>query len=165
MSNSTITAQIVWEAKKMNKLPWFVALLLVGVLVGCNSDIVCTDRLAMLDYKCVYIEPLKSENPQVGEVLRDVLEKELIRRNVEVCDPNNATIFVSGATFLTERSTSDKNFLGASSTSSQAIESISLVAKDSTGQVLVSASYDNQERHSASKLAKEFGSALAGKLR
>ncbi|MHC4912876.1 MAG: hypothetical protein ACYTE5_07715 [Planctomycetota bacterium] len=149
----------------MNELPWFIALLLVGVPLACNSDIVCTDRLAMLDYKCVYIEPLKSENPQVGEVLRDVLEKELIRRNVEVCDPNSATIFVSGATFLTERSTSDKNFLGGSSTSSQAIESISLVAKDCIGQVLVSASYDNQERHSASRLAKDFGSALAEKLR
>jgi hypothetical protein len=149
----------------MNKLPWFIALLLVGILLGCNSDIVCTDRLAMVDYKCVYIEPLKSENPQIGEVLRDVLEKELIRRNVEVCDPNNATIFVSGATFLTERSASDKNFLGGSSNSSQAIESISLVAKDCTGQILVSASYDNQERHSASRLAKEFGSALAEKLR
>ena len=141
MSNSTVTTEIVWEDKKMSRLRWFVALLVISVLLGCNSDIVCTDRLAMLDYKCVYIEPLKSENPQIGEVLRDVLEKEFIRRNVQVCDPNNATIFVSGATFLTVRSASNKNFLGGSSTSSQAIESISLVAKDSTGQVLVSASF------------------------
>jgi len=165
MSNSIITAEIVWEDKKMNKLPWFVALPLVGVLLGCNSDIVCTDRLAMLDYKCVYIKPLKSDNPQIGEVLRDVLEKEFIRRNVQVCDPNNATIFVSGATFLTLRSTSSETFLGGSTDSSQAIESISLVAKDNTGQILVSASYDNQERYSATRLAKEFGSALAEKLR
>ncbi|MHC4477208.1 MAG: hypothetical protein ACYTEL_16300 [Planctomycetota bacterium] len=47
----------------------------------------------------------------------------------------------------------------------EAIESVSVVAKDSTGQVLLTASYDNKEQQSASKLAKEFGAALAAKLR
>ncbi len=149
----------------MNRLYWLVGLLALSTLAGCNSDIVCTDRLKMLDYKCVYIEPLESENPQIGKVLRDVLEKEFIRRKVELCDPNTATIFISGATFLTARSTSNKNFLGGSSESSQSVESVSLVAKDSSGQILLSASYDNQDRNTVSKLAKEFGSALAGKLK
>jgi hypothetical protein len=40
-----------------------------------------------------------------------------------------------------------------------------LVAKDSSGEMLLSASYDNKDRLSASKLAHEFGSAIADKLR
>jgi len=138
---------------------------MIGALIGCHSDIVCTKHLKMLERKCVRIEPLESENPQIGKVLRDVLEKEFIRRNVAVCDPNSATIFISGATFLTVRSTSSKTFIVGSSMSSQAIESVSVVAKDPNGQILLSASYDNQDRLSASKLAQEFGAALAGKLR
>jgi hypothetical protein len=51
------------------------------------------------------------------------------------------------------------------SDSRQAIESISLVAKDSNGEILLSASYDNKERYSASQLAKEFGAALANKIK
>jgi len=102
-------------------------------------------------------EPLESEDPHVGKVIRDVLEKELMRRKIELCDPNTATVFFTGATFLTVR--------GTSSSSSQAIESVSLIAKDSDGETLMSASYDNKERYSASKLAKEFGSSLAKKLK
>ncbi len=149
----------------MNRLTWFIGLVIVSVLLGCNSDIVCTEHLKLLENKCVHIEPLASENPQIGKVVRDILEKEFIRRKVRICDPNSATIFISGATFLTVRSTSSKTFIVGSSMSSQAIESVSLVAKDPNGQILLSASYDNQDRLSASKLAKEFGSALAGKLK
>jgi hypothetical protein len=49
--------------------------------------------------------------------------------------------------------------------SSQAIESVSLIAKDRDGKILLTASYDNKEKYSASKLAKKFGSALANKLK
>ena len=55
--------------------------------------------------------------------------------------------------------------IGSSSSSSQAVESVSVVAKDGSGQVLLSASYDNKDRQSASTLAREFGSALADKLK
>jgi len=41
----------------------------------------------------VYIESLESENPHAGIVVRDVLEKELVRHKIELCDPNTATIF------------------------------------------------------------------------
>lgn len=149
----------------MSKLQWFVGLLLLGLLAGCNSDIVCTGRLAMLENKCVYIEPLESEDPQIGRVLRDVLEKEFIRNKVGICDANSATVLMSGAAFLTVRSTSSDGLLGGSATSSQAIESVSVVAKDRQGGILLSASYDNEHRYTASRLAKEFGSALAVKLR
>lgn len=149
----------------MNRLTWFIGLVIVSVLLGCNSDIVCTEHLKLLENKCVHIEPLASENPQIGKVVRDILEKEFIRRKVQICDPNTATILIGGATFLTVRATSSEALFMGSTDSRQAIESVSLVARDPNGQVLMSASYDNQDRLSASKLAKEFGSALAGKLR
>jgi len=90
-------------------------------------------------------------------LIRDVLEKELMRQQVELCDPNTATVLFTGATFMTVR--------GSGSVSNQAIESVSLVAKDTNGEMLLSASYDNKERYSASQLAKQFGSAVAKKLK
>lgn len=149
----------------MNRLYWFIGLLAIAVSAGCNSDIVTTHRLKELNHKCIYVAPLESEDPQVGKVIRDVIEKEFIRRKIELCNPNTATVFITGATFLTAKATASKNLLGMESASSQAIESVSLVAKDSSGEVLLSASYDNKNRYSASKLAQEFGSALADKLR
>jgi len=149
----------------MNRLYWLIGLLVIGASAGCSSDIVCTKRLKMLEHKCVYIAPLESEDPQVGKVIRDVIEKEFIRKKIELCDPNTATVFITGATFLTARAESSGTFLSTSSISSQAIESVSVVAKDSDGEVLLSASYDNRDRYSASKLAQEFGAALANKLK
>jgi len=149
----------------MNRLYWFIGLLAIAVSAGCNSDIVTTHRLKELNHKCIYVAPLESEDPQVGKVIRDIIEKEFIRRKIELCDPNTATVFITGATFLTARATASKNLLGMESASSQAIESVSLVAKDSSGEVLLSASYDNKDRQSASKVAQEFGAALANKLK
>jgi hypothetical protein len=40
-----------------------------------------------------------------------------------------------------------------------------LIVKDAEGQLLMSASYDNREQFTASRLAKEFGSAVADKLK
>ena len=149
----------------MNRLYWLIGLLAIGVSAGCNSDIVTTNRLKELTLKCVYIAPLESEDPQVGKVIRDIIEKEFIRKKIELCDSNTATIFITGATFLTVKATSSGTILTTSSYSSQAIESVSLVAKNSNGEILLSASYDNKERYSASKLAQEFGAALANKLK
>ena len=149
----------------MNRLYWLIGLLAVAVSAGCSSDIVTTNHLKELSDRCVYIAPLESEDPQVGKVIRDVIEKELIRKKIELCDPNTATIFITGATFLTVRATANEGLFGSESASSQAIESVSLVAKDNRGEVLLSASYDNKDRQSASKLAQEFGAALASKLK
>ncbi len=149
----------------MNRLCWLIGLLAIGVSTGCNTDIVTTRGLKKLTHKCVYIAPIESDNPQVGKVIRNIIEKEFVRRKIELCDSDTATVFITGATFMTARATSSGSFLGKSSTSTQAIESVSVVAKDSSGQVLLSASYDNKDRYSASKLAREFGSALANKLK
>jgi len=149
----------------MNRLYWLIGLLAVVVSAGCSSDIVTTNHLKELTHRCVYIAPLESEDPQVGIVVRDVIEKEFIRKKIELCDANTATVFITGATFLTARTTASKGLLGSESASSQAIESVSLVAKDSSGEVLLSASYDNKERYTASKLAKEFGASVADKLK
>jgi hypothetical protein len=149
----------------MRRLHWLIGLLIIVVSTGCHSDIVSTRRLKSLEHKCVYIAPLDSEDPQVGKVLRDILEKELVRRNIQICDSDSATIFVSGATFLTVRATSSDGIFGASSSSNQAIESISVVAKDRDGELLLSASYDNKKRYTASQLGREFGAALADRFR
>ena len=144
----------------MNRLRWITILLMISVFAGCNSDIVTTNHLKALPHKCVNISPLESEDPQIGKVIRDVIEKEFIRRKIELCDSDTATIFITGATFLTVRATTNQSLIG-----SQAIESVSLVAKNINGEVVLSASYDNKDRLSASKLAQEFGSAVADKLR
>lgn len=141
----------------MNRLFRLIGLVTVVVSAGCHSDIVCTERLMMLEHKCVHLAPLNSEDPHVGQVLRDALEKELIRQGIALCGPDTATVFITGSTFLTMR--------GTASASSQSIESVSIVAKDNSGEVLLSASYDNKDRLTAGRVAKEFGSALAGKLK
>lgn len=141
----------------MNKLYWLIGLLAISASAGCSSDIVSADRLKMLEQKCVYIAPLESEDPHVGKVIRDCLEKELMRQQIELCDPNTATILFTGSTFMTVR--------GSGAATSQSIESVSLVGKDTNGEMLLSASYDNKERYSASKLAQQFGSDLAKKLK
>ncbi len=151
----------------MNRLCWLIGLLAIGVSAGCNSDIVTTRGLKQLNHKCVYLEAIESVDPHVGKVIRDVIEKEFVRRKIELCDSDTATVFITGATFMTAKAKSNGSFfgIGSSSSSTQAIESVSVVAKDSSGQVLLSASYDNKDRYSASKLAREFGSALADKLK
>lgn len=141
----------------MNKLVWLIGLLAIGTCAGCHSDIVCTGRLKMLEHRCVHVAAIESEDPHVGKVLRDVIEKEFMRQEVELGDPNMATVFMTGTTFMTVRAES-KN-------SVQAIESVSVVAKDRDGEILLSASYDNKEQYTASKLAQQFGKALAGKLK
>jgi len=141
----------------MNKICWLIGLLAISAFAGCDSDIVTTNRLKMLEHKCVYISPLESEDPHVGQVIKDVLEKELLRQKIELCDPNTATVLFSGSTFMTVR--------GSGAATSQSIESVSLVGKDMNGEMLLSASYDNKERYSASKLAQQFGSELAKKLK
>jgi len=147
----------------MKKGFWLVAIL--PVFAGCNSDIVTTQHLRAVKPKCVYIEPIESEDPFVGKVLRDVLEKEFVRRNVRLCDENAATIILTGSTFLTVRSSGKKDWFGAKDSSAQAIESVSLRAKDKAGNILLTASYDNRGQFTASKLAQEFGSALADKFK
>ena len=143
-------------------LPIFLA---ISTMAGCHSDIVCTERIKQLTRRCVYIEPLKTESPAVGIVLRDIIEKEFVKRRFEICDANSATIIIGGSAFLTQRAEESRTFLGGSANSSQAIESVSIVAKNRNGELLVLASYDNSERYTASKLGQEFGSALADKLK
>jgi len=94
-------------------------------------------------------------------------KKEFVRKKIQLCNSDTATVFITGATFMTAHSKSNGAIfgIGSSSSSSQAIESVSVVAKDGSGQVLLSASYDNKDRQSASTLAREFGSALADKLK
>ena len=119
----------------MNRLHWLIGLFVIGISAGCNSDIVTTNHLKAIPNKCVSIAPFESENPQIGKVVRDVIEKEFIRRKIELCNSDTATIFVTGATFLTVRTTTNQGLIG-----DQAIESVSLVGKDPNGELLLSAS-------------------------
>jgi len=151
----------------MNRFGWITALLAMGISAGCHSDIVCTKSLKQLDEKCVYIAPIEAEDPHVGQVLSEVMQKELIRKKVAVCDENTATILITGSTFMTLRSSADAGGLGKrkSAAANEAIESVSVTARDRQGVILMTASYDNDEQYTASRLAKEFGFALAGKLK
>jgi hypothetical protein len=72
---------------------------------------------------------------------------------------------MTGSTFLTVRSSGKKDWFGGKESSAQAIESLTIAAKDKAGNVLLTASYDNSEQFTASKLAQGFGQALADRLR
>lgn len=137
----------------------------LAFITGCHTDIVATKQLKTLKNKCVFIQPIDSEDPYVGKVVRDVLEKEFIRKKVQICDKDTANVIITGSTFLTTRSTGKTGWFGGKESSAQAIESITVTAKDRQGVTLLTASYDNAEQFTASKLSQEFGSALADKLR
>lgn len=148
---------------------FFILVLCLFSIAGCNYDIVRNKKVKLDEPKCVCIEPLNTQDPQIGTVLRDVIEKEFVRKGFALSDANTATILISGSAFLTERSKSSQNMVfflgGASAKSNNAIESVSLVAKNRAGQVLATASYDNSESFTASKLATEFGKAFSDKLK
>jgi hypothetical protein len=132
---------------------------------GCNTDVVTTKQLSTLKNKCVHVKPIESQDPYVGRVLRDVLEKEFIRKGVQLCDADSANVILTGSTFMTTRSAGKKDWFGSKDSSAQAIESVTITAKDKVGNILLSASYNNVDQQTASKLAQEFGSTLADKLR
>ena len=137
----------------------------LAFLAGCHTDIVTTKQLKAVRPKCVYIKSIESEDPYVGRVIRDVLEKEFVRKKVQLCDAKYATVILAGSTFLTTRSTGKTGWFGGKESSAQSIESLTITAKDKSGNILLTASYDNAEQFTASKLAQEFGSALADKLK
>jgi hypothetical protein len=138
---------------------------LLALFAGCNTDIVTTKQLMTVKNKCVYVEPIESQDPYVGKVLRDILEKEFVRKNVQLCDARTANVILTGSTFMTLRSSGKKDWFGGKESSAQAIESLTITAKDKAGNILLTASYNNVDQLTASKLAREFGSALADKLR
>jgi len=140
-------------------------LALAGIAGGCHYDIVCTDQLGVIDHKCVYIKPIESENPYVGKVIRDVLEKEFVRQQVEICDADNATILLDGSAFMTVRFKTEGLLASNAGHANQAIESVSVIARDTEGRIILSASYDNTEQYTAGRLAKQFGAELAKKLK
>jgi hypothetical protein len=143
----------------------FAVLVILTLFAGCNTDVVTTKHLKAIGHKCVYVTPIESQDPYVGRVLRDVLEKEFIRKGVQLCDADNANVILTGSTFMTTRSAAKTGWFGGKETSAQAIESVTISAKDKLGNVLLSASYNNVDQQTASKLAQDFGSTLADKLR
>ena len=149
----------------MKRCACLVGLLAAAMSAGCHSDIVTTKHLKELDHKCVYIEPILSDDPQVGQVLKDVIEKEFLRKKVALCDEQSATVLISGATFMTTRGKASGSLFGNSSVTAQCCESVSITARDREGNVLLSASYDNADRDTVSDFGKDFGAALAGRFR
>jgi hypothetical protein len=146
----------------------FAISMMLAFCAGCNTDIVTTKHLKTIKPKYVYVNPIESQDPYIGKVVKDILEKEFIRKRVQLCDAENANVILTGATFLTTRSKGETSFLnlfGGKQTSAQSIESMSISAKDRAGNVLLTASYNNADQQTASKLAQDFGSKLADKLR
>ena len=146
----------------------FAVSVMLALFAGCNTDIVTTSQLKTIKNKCVCVTPIDSQDPYVGKVIRDVLEKEFVRKHIQLCDADNANVILTGSTFMTTRShgeTSMLNLFGGKQSSAQAIESVTITAKDKAGNLLLTASYNNVDQQTASKLAQEFGSTLADKLR
>ncbi|MGB7581799.1 MAG: hypothetical protein WBL85_05055 [Sedimentisphaerales bacterium] len=143
---------------------------ILTLFAGCNTDIVTTDQLKTVKNKCVYVTPIESRDPSVGKVLKDILEKEFVRKNIRLCDADNANVILTGSAFLTTRTggtgwTGLFDFFNEKPVSAQAIESVTITAKDKSGNILLTASYNNSELKTTSKFAKDFGSTLADKLR
>jgi len=68
----------------MNRIYCYVGLLIIVISAGCNYDIVTSKRLKELDYRCIYVAPIDSEEPQIGQVIKDVIEKEFMRKKVKL---------------------------------------------------------------------------------
>lgn len=151
----------------MNRLTFSAVILAMGLSAGCNSDIVTTDRLKAVERKCVYVAPIQSADRHVGKVISDVIEKEFVRRNFAICGPENATVIITGCTFMTVRAAANAGELRSnkSAAANQAIDSISVKVRDRDGNLLATASYNNKEQYTVGKLAAKFGAALANKLR
>ena len=146
----------------------FAISVMLALFAGCNTDIVTTSQLKTIKNKCVCVTPIDSQDPYVGKVIRDVLEKEFVRKHIQLCDADNANVILTGSTFMTTRShgeTSMLNLFGGKQSSAQAIESVTITAKDKAGNLLLTASYNNVDQQTASKLAQDFGSTLADKLK
>jgi hypothetical protein len=144
----------------MEKMTLTVSVLLILILIaGCNYNVVRNKDVKLDTPKCVCNERLKIEDPNIGTVFHNAIEKEFVRCGFELCRHNTATILISGSASLTERSTA-----GGSLNSEQTIESVSLTAKNKTGQILATVSYDNTKRLPTSRLAAELGRAIAKKL-
>jgi hypothetical protein len=137
------------------------------VLSGCHMDVmVDRERLAEVGLRCVHIGPLASANEPLAQVVRDVLEKEFMRREMGPCTAEEATLLMSGSIDALSINTTRKKFLGPlEETSRESISSVSLVVKDREGSVVLSMSFDNQDRHSAIHLGRMLGRDLAKKLR
>jgi len=71
----------------------------ISAFAGFYSDIVRADHLKTLEHKCMFIAPLEGEDPNVGKIIRDVFEKESIRHQIELCEPNTASVLFTGITF------------------------------------------------------------------
>lgn len=145
----------------------FAISVILTLFAGCNTDIVTTNQLKTIKNKCVYVTPIESQDPYVGKVLKDVFEKEFVRKNIQLCNADNANVILTGSAFLTTRSggTGWFNLSLEKPYSAQAIESVTITAKDNMGNILLTASYNNAEQKTASKFAQDFGSTLADKLR
>ena len=146
----------------------FAISVMLALFAGCNTDIVTTSQLKTIKNKCVYVTPIESQDPYVGKVLRDVLEKEFIRKHIQLCDADTANVILTGSTFMTTRAhgeTSTLNLFGGKESSAQALESVTISAKDKADNLLLTASYNNVDQQTASKLAQDFGSTLADKLK
>ncbi|MCH9022804.1 MAG: hypothetical protein IID32_08555 [Planctomycetes bacterium] len=149
----------------MRKLLFFACLGFLLVVAGCQYDVVLSPELKALKPKRVYVESFTARNNQIGDVLRDVVTKEFLRKRVVLCSKESATLFVSGAAFFTDRAVGAAGLFGSSTHSSEAIESFSLVVKDIEGNTVALASYDNVNRYGAVRLGREVGAILAIHLR
>ena len=89
----------------------FAISVILTLFAGCNTDIVTTKQLNAIKNKCVYVSPIESQDPYVGKVLRDVLEKEFVRKHIQLCDAETANVILTGSTFLTTRSKGETSML------------------------------------------------------
>jgi len=144
----------------MKKITLTISVLLTLILItGCNYNVVRNKSVKLDTPKCICNERLKIDDPNIGNVFHDAIEKEFVRCGFKLCRHTNATILISGSASLTPRP-----IAGGSSDSGQTIESVSLIVKNRAGQILVTASYDNTPGITTSRLAAELGRAIAQKL-
>lgn len=134
------------------------------VLTGCNTDMVVSPELNEIEDKRIYVSTFTSEDPGIGQVIRDIMIKEMLRAGVPMTPEDQANLIITGAAFLTDQSKGRSGIFTSSSRTTQSIESVSVVVKTPDGRVMASGSYDNSARESASEIAKELGAKVASKL-
>lgn len=153
-----------------------LTLLLAGLavmLAGCYSDVMVTETLKGYYRRDVFIGDINCQAPEASSILRDSLTKAFIKNGVNVTSRDNATMILSGDVFLSYGSkelasgfrTSDVGSFYGSGKSGYTIESASFKMKDTFGEILLIATFNNYDRLSVDQVGYFLGNDIALKVR
>lgn len=151
----------------------FVASLLVCSIYGCYSDIAVTEKFKSLEQKRIYVGQIECDNPRVGEILQDCIQKEFVKAKLDISNQDDATMIIGGSVFITpKKDISGTGVFGeygggvyGAGKEKILIDSVSLQVKAKDGTLLAIASFNNWADLNVEEVGRYLGGDLANKLK